>query len=185
MQNIKTVVVGDGTVGKTCLLMTYSMNIFPTDYIPTIFDSYTANVLVDGRPINLQLNDTAGQEEYDRLRPLGYPGTQVVLICFALDSKVSLENVDMRWTPEIKHHLPNVPVLLVGTKLDLRKNTEDDHFVTEEEGWAAAKRIGAARYIECSALTLRNVKTVFDELIRLALKAREMRETKKSFCNFG
>ena len=60
--------------------------------------------------------DTAGQEDYDRLRPLSYPDTDVILMCFSIDSPDSLENIPEKWTPEVKHFCPNVPIILVGNK---------------------------------------------------------------------
>ncbi len=151
--------------------------------------------MVDGKPISLGLWDTAGQEDYERLRPLSYPQTDVFLICFSVVSPPSFDNVrakvcapanraiitlpgqaltKLQWSPEIEHHAPNIPIILVGTKLDLREDgaTLDSlrqkrmEPVSYEQALVCAKEIKAYKYLECSALTQRNLKSVFDEAIR-------------------
>jgi len=192
MQAIKCVVVGDGAVGKTCLLISYTTNAFPGEYIPTVFDNYSANVMVDGKTISLGLWDTAGQEDYDRLRPLSYPQTDVFLICFSLVSPPSFENVRTKWYPEISHHAPTTSVLLVGTKLDLREDPATIEKLRDRrmapiaysQGVTMARDIKAVKYLECSALTQKGLKNVFDEAIRAVLSppARETRKKKSGGC---
>ena len=177
MTNIKCVIVGDGAVGKTALLHTYSTGVFPEDYMPTIFDNYACAVMVDGTPVSLGLWDTAGQEEYDRLRPLSYQQTDVFLVVFSTINRTSYENIKQRWAPELRCHAPGVPVILVGTKVDLRGDarlTADLAkrglpALSEEEGHELAKSIGACKYLECSALTQQGLKKVFDEAVRTSL----------------
>jgi len=190
MQSIKCVVVGDGAVGKTCLLISYTTNAFPGEYIPTVFDNYSANVMVDGRPINLGLWDTAGQEDYDRLRPLSYPQTDVFLLCFAIISPSSFDNITAKWHPEIASYCPKIPTLLVGTKADLRDDpgilsnlrNRGLHMVSYEQGLLCAKRINARGYMECSALTQKGLKEVFDRTIRITLDPKPEKKRRKLRC---
>jgi len=175
--DIKLMVVGDGSVGKTCLLISYTTNSFPGEYVPTVFDNYNANAIVEGNPVNLGLWDTAGSEEYDTLRPLSYPGTDVFLICFSLFSPDSFENITKKWVPEITEHAENTPIILVGTKLDLRSKPDaiqllkenNQEAISTEQGRELAQKIGAKRYLECSALTQEGLAKVFEEAVKVIL----------------
>ncbi|XP_063443750.1 ras-related C3 botulinum toxin substrate 2-like [Mytilus trossulus] len=178
MQHIKCVVVGDGNVGKTCLLMCYSTNTFNDDYLPTIFDNYKTTVKLDDMYIELGLWDTAGQEDYDRFRPLSYPQTDVVVVCFSLVHRSSFENINQKWIPEIRHHLTGVPIVLVGTKLDIRQDKElnkskhsnkNNIPVSFIEGQTLARKIDAVRYLECSAKTQEGLNLVFEVAIKAVI----------------
>ncbi|KAI4983482.1 hypothetical protein ZWY2020_023974 [Hordeum vulgare] len=142
------------------------------DYVPTVFDNFSANVVVDGSTVNLGLWDTAGQEDYNRLRPLSYRGADVFLLAFSLISKASYENVTKKWIPELRHYAPGVPIILVGTKLDLRDDKQFfvDHPgavpISTAQGEELKKVIGATAYIECSSKTQQNIKAVFDAAIK-------------------
>ena len=142
--------------------------------------------MAEGQPVSLGLWDTAGQEDYDRLRPLSYPNTDVFLICFSIDDPGSYTNVRAKWFPEISHHLDSAvatdgkqraKIILVGTKLDLREDSETlDRLkragtapITYQQGVQMAKEIGAGRYMDCLALTEQGLKAVFDEAIRVVL----------------
>src|SRR3990167_3482867 len=96
-ETVKIVVVGDGGVGKTALLYSYTENKFKEDYLPTVFDNYSAGIDFNGRLLTLSLWDTAGQEEYARLRSLSYPETNIFFVCFDVTQEHSLENVKEIW----------------------------------------------------------------------------------------
>lgn len=168
---VKVVCVGDGACGKTCLMLTYTYGAFPNTYIPTVFENYLTTVKApNGKLIELALWDTAGQEEYDRLRVLSYPEVNVLLVCFAIDSPTSLDNVVDKWVPEVSHFCPDIPFLLVGLKSDLRNpDASVRTLITPEQGKMTAKQIGAVEYIECSAKLSQNIAYVFNTAISVVL----------------
>lgn len=217
----KLVIVGDGACGKTCLLMAFCAykEAFMEQYIPTVFENHTVSIEYSLPPqdnsknaafkkaetsqlklkMELTLWDTAGQEDYDRLRPLSYPDTHVILLCYAVDSPLSLEHAVTRWAPEIKHYCPNVPVVLVGLKSDLRKpinntpNTNSNvnnsnsmnggvsfyvsggrRIVRHDEAQSAAFRIGAVAVVECSAKGGIGVQQVFEKAIGSIIQRQQL-----------
>jgi small GTP-binding protein len=178
ISQLKCVALGDGAVGKTCALISYTSNCFPDMYTATVFDNYAANVMVDGRVCTINLWDTAGQEDYDRLRPLSYPQTDVFLMFYSVISPDSYENIKQKWFPEIQHYCKEVPVILVGTKIDCRHDQslhyhlamQGKSMVSTEKGQELAKEIGAAAFVECSALTQEGLKEVFDQAIQQGIK---------------
>ncbi|CAL1534791.1 unnamed protein product [Lymnaea stagnalis] len=178
MQNVKLVVVGDGGVGKSCMLIAYTTNAFPGEYVPTVFDNYSANVMVDGKPVNLGLWDTAGQEDYDRLRPLSYPQTDIFLICFSVERLSSLDNVKDKWLPEIKHFCPETPIVLVACKTGLDSSAKD-RCISYEEGRAISKELGL-NYAETSALNQYGLKECFDRSVSVKIISLENAKAQKS-----
>jgi len=152
------------------------------------------SVVASGDVYNLGLWDTAGQEEYNRLRPLSYPQTNVFLVCFSLVSSASLENVRAKWFPELQHHAKGVPFVLVGTKMDAREDAatlsalkaKGQEPVTAAQGEALAAELGAFKYIECSAMTQVNLSAVFTTAIMGAVDAQAKlaakRRRRRTFC---
>lgn len=176
--SVKCVLVGDGAVGKTSLVVSYTTNGYPTEYVPTAFDNYSVVVTVDNQPVRLQLCDTAGQDDFDSLRPLCYPNAAVLLLCFSVVCPTSFQNASQKWLPELRRHCPDAPIVLVGTQCDLRSDVKvlielaryGEEPVPESAARHAAHRMGALAYVECSALTQKNLKEVFDTAIVAALR---------------
>jgi len=170
-RDIKITVVGDTSVGKTSLLISYTTNSFPGEHVPTVFDNYSANAIVDEEPISLGLWDTAGSSEYNELRPLSYPGTDAFIVCYSIIDPPSLTCVTTKWVPEIQAHCPGVPIILVGTKLDLRNKPEahTNGVITLKDAEDMAKQINAVTLVECSALTQERLPDVFQQTIRAVI----------------
>nr|XP_020495401.1 rho-related GTP-binding protein RhoG-like [Labrus bergylta] len=171
--SVRCVIVGDNDVGKTRLILTYVRKIFPTDYLSS-FDILATQVNVDNQTVSLNLLDSAGSEDYDHIRPLSYNKVGVVIICFSIANPTSYENVRRKWHPEVKHHCPNVPILLVGTKSDLRDDQEvleklrekNQTTVTQQQGSKLAKQIKSVKYLECASINQQGLDEVFEEAVR-------------------
>ncbi|KAI9207481.1 P-loop containing nucleoside triphosphate hydrolase protein [Polychytrium aggregatum] len=184
----KLVIVGDGSSGKTSLLAAFSTGRFLGDYVPTIFENSVHSVTIDETCLELALWDTAGQEGYERLRTLSYTDTDVVMICFSIDSPDSLDNVEALWVPEIRKCCASVPIILAGCKADLRHSVESLDVLERlglrplsfREGLAVANSINAYGYVETSAKTTVGVKEAFELSGRAALTHRRTARPRSS-----
>ncbi|CEF68812.1 Small GTPase superfamily and Small GTPase superfamily, Rho type and Small GTPase superfamily, Rab type and Small GTP-binding protein domain and Small GTPase superfamily, Ras type and P-loop containing nucleoside triphosphate hydrolase domain-containing protein [Strongyloides ratti] len=173
---LKCVFVGDAGVGKTSLIVAYTTNGYPYSYTPTAFDNYSVTVWVDNKPIKLELSDTSGQSKFDTLRTLSYNEADAFLLCFNIMKPSSLNSILVQWLPEINKISPNVPLILVGTHLDERTNLNSimelqrigQKPVDFSKGKSIADQL-SAEYVECSALTQRCLKDVFDKAIVTAM----------------
>ncbi|KAK3994458.1 P-loop containing nucleoside triphosphate hydrolase protein [Cladorrhinum sp. PSN332] len=184
----KLFIVGDGACGKSTLFIVFLTGKFPQEWAPSVFETYAADVEVDGKHAELALWDHTGLEDYDRLRALSYPDTHVILVCFSISSTDSLDNVTEKWIHEVRHFCSNQPIILVGLKKDLRQDRstidwlarQSQRPISSEEGENVARQIGASKYLECSALTGEGVREVFEWATRLALEYELPRKKKRS-----
>ncbi|KAF7269592.1 uncharacterized protein LOC143199633 [Rhynchophorus ferrugineus] len=181
---IKCVIVGDKQVGKTSLAVSYSNDSFPNEYVPTGYDIYKVDVLVDDEPVGLEICDTAGEELGASLRRLCYPGTDVIMLCFSVVRPNSFESACKRWAEELTRL--GAPVVLVGCQsdllndLDVLGNLHRQHQgpVTRARAQELAHRLNAT-YVVTSAKTCNNLKEAFDEAITAVLKKRKQQRRRK------
>ena len=172
MKPIKCVIVGDSAVGKTSLILACATNGFPEDPIPHVYHNTAIEVKNGNKTVIMEVRDTGGGSEYDLARPLTYTDADVYLLCFSVGSPTSYHNIMSKWYPELCIYGPKTPIILVGTKTDLRQDKE----VKEELEWQSLatieyergvqlmKEIGAATYMECSSLKERDdVQAIFEE----------------------
>ena len=184
------------------------MRCYVQRYVPTVFENYITHVehKQSGKGVELALWDTAGQEEYDRLRPLSYPETDLLFVCFAIDCPNSLENVldkvrmhlhpipshrchanlssfRLQWYPEVLHFCPTTPIILCGLKSDLRsKRTCIELLKTQgltpvtQQQGRAVADKMGAMYMECSSKEMTGVHEIFETAIDTAVRGREEEE---------
>ena len=205
-RTIKCVIIGDVGCGKKTMLFSYISKKPELSDHPNVYKPPIKSLKIGKNRVNLFLCDTKGHKRYDHLRPLCYPNTDVFIICFSLIDATSLDNVRTKWFPEIEHYCKNnVPVLLVGTKFDLREkknviskrkpfhklsenivqNDLNLESVSYQDGMNLAETIGAEKYIECSALRNKSIDIVFEAAAKTFLsKLPSYAEKQNDVCCF-
>lgn len=187
--SIKLTFIGDGAVGKTCMIISYVLGEFPGEYIPFIFDKTIYDkddkLLCNGYQFKLDMQDT-GHGDYEPIHIQNhYPQTQVLLICFSIISRSSFQRVETKWIQHRNLYMEHVPFILVGTKIDLRNDKEvlekiGGTGITQQEGHAMAKKIGADQYLECSALERIGLDEIMEAACNLYIKSGQYSYTKSS-----
>eukprot|EP00054_Salpingoeca_dolichothecata_P025527 m.179382 g.179382 ORF g.179382 m.179382 type:complete len:665 (-) comp25388_c0_seq1:140-2134(-) len=173
-RRIKCVSVGDGAVGKSALLITAVQGSFPRAYVPTVFENYVSDVTFQNENYEISWWDTAGQEDYDRLRPLSYPDTDVVLLCFSMDNEDSLDNVIEKWLPEVRHFIPSAALILVGCKNDRQQSRVPDDLL--QRAIQAVRPAGF--FLSTSAMQGENMSELPTTVLRAYLQNRQKKKAK-------
>ncbi|KAI8457083.1 ras family-domain-containing protein [Phakopsora pachyrhizi] len=170
-------------------LHVYIQGHFPQVYEPTVFENHVQELVIDDQIVEIAFWDTAGQEDFDRLRSLSYADTHVIMLCFSVDQPSSLANAESKWLDEIIEHCPGVKICLVALKCDLRDDFKVQNELSRqglrpveyEEGLATARRIRASRYLECSAKHNRGVREAFLEVAKVSINSKSTGFTRNSF----
>ena len=195
----KVVVIGDMCSGKSALISAYCKDRFNETYVPTILRSCLTDATLHGEKVELVVIETSGRKDYFKLRKCAYRKTDAIILCYSCDNASSLHNIKTQWLPEMKEHVPNVPVILVGTRKDIRdeiitssqeRALETDgsslqavreRLVSEDAGYEMAKAIGAHYFIECSARYRDGTRQVFETVAKVAMqKSRRKRKVRRT-----
>ena len=166
--NFKIILVGDSSVGKTCLLMRAVNNRFTENYQATIgFEFLLMYYQVNNAKIKLQIWDTCGQEIYRSLIQGFYRNTSATLIVFSKSDRKTFNNLNS-WVKDVKNNTEQeIPIFLIGNKCDVEKNSIQ---VTREEGEEYMKQYNLKYYSDVSAKTGYNVLETFEEVAKTVYK---------------
>lgn len=162
--NFKIIIIGDSGVGKSCLSLRATKNVFESLYSPTIgFEFMTFYIKVDEKPIKLQIWDTCGQEVYRSLISSFYHNSSLAILVYSIDNENSFNNLEI-WLNEIKTlGNPDMNIFLIGNKADL----EDKRQVSKERAEEFSKNHKIPLFLETSAKTGLNARNVFIEASKL------------------
>mmetsp|Transcript_29917 Transcript_29917/g.46319 ORF Transcript_29917/g.46319 Transcript_29917/m.46319 type:complete len:215 (-) Transcript_29917:172-816(-) len=173
-EKLKIVCLGSPAVGKTSFLLTLTTKEFPAEYIPTTAHDFVIKHLTEDKDhVELSFHDTGGHEEYDRLRPLVYPDTDVFIIMMSITDRISQTDVGDRWVPEVIKYNPETPIIFLSTKNDLREDQEamsnlEHKPLTREDGEAIADAFGGAGFVEISSMKGTNLDVLPEKICQLA-----------------
>ena len=171
--------------GKTSIFKAFQTGSCPETHEPTIFDTYAKTIEIDTKtrrqstiPSKLQVQfllwDTAGQDEYLSLRQLAYQKVDVILLVFSIVDPETLENIRFKWSPEAKYYCRTATLILVGNKMDLRNERNRGTCVSEKRARRIGQEIGALDFIECSAVTGKNIAKIFETATTNNLTVQEV-----------
>ncbi|ODV58899.1 P-loop containing nucleoside triphosphate hydrolase protein, partial [Ascoidea rubescens DSM 1968] len=181
------VTIGDNKCGKTSLINTFINNEFSNKFSSySIFENYNKKIFfkepLQKLAINFKFWDVSGHEDFDRMRPLIYADVQIILICFAINNTNSFNSILEKWIPEIENYCPNIPIILLGLKSDLRKTNSDydsdpyinnnkqgDRLIEYEKCIELSKQINSKFYIECSAKEMYHIHKIFDLVAKIII----------------
>lgn len=176
----KVVIVGDSGCGKTSLFSSYIRGSFPSSYEPTIFENHRTIVknIQNNEILSADLWDTAGQEEYERLRRLSYQDANVVIVAYSVDAPESLLNIHEVWAPEVMTYAPHASIILVGLKSDI-PNPQ----VNPLNAFNVSQSIGAVAHLTCSSMMMYNVNELFNAVFNTAFNKATMKKHHDSIAN--
>jgi small GTP-binding protein len=188
IRNMNLLVVGDSSVGKTCLCLSYAHNRFPTEntYVPSICESQTITAFAGDDIVQITLSDSSSGGAPVKQ----YEAANVIILCFSILDVRSFKNVP-KWVEEIRDYT-SAPIILVGTKVDLRNDEEvmqklkksntSIEIISTDEAKALTRKLKIPTYIECSSFTGFQLKKVFDEAILTFLRHSGNKQPKKKRC---
>ncbi|MHA1784383.1 MAG: Rab family GTPase [Candidatus Helarchaeota archaeon] len=165
---LKGVVIGDGGVGKTSLIIRHVDKAFETDYKPTLgFDISLKTISLEESQIQAELLiwDIGGQAIFKEIRESYLEGSHCALLVYDVTNQTSFDNLE-NWLSELKKFTGDVPFVLVGNKIDLEK----DRVIPKEKGEAKAKEIGAINFYETSAKEGTAVDSAFEDITKASVE---------------
>ena len=182
MSEIKLVILGEGSVGKSAMTIQFLQNHFIEIYDPTIEDSYRKKIVIDDRPYYINILDTAGQEEYTAIRDIYMRNGDGFVVVYDITNRWSFQNVyDFVYRIRCNRGSENVPILICGNKCDLNATRT----VHTHEGMTLAGSL-KCKFYECSAKEMIQVKELWHDVIGqvIAIKFKSnIQKKKKHHCN--